>query len=115
MQEAQQAAVASLQACISSAIQAGQTATAVAAAEQIAACSGNTNAQAAVEALLMAQSARAVAEMEILFQNAAAPQVMRCMTINKFCQNAVLHATITEVSDQTCSIISCTWHPPVML
>lgn len=74
-QEVQKAAVCSLQACITTAVQAGKASTAVAAAEQVAACLGRSEAQAAAEAILMAQSARAVGDLEALYRDAAAPQV----------------------------------------
>lgn len=74
-QEAQKAAVCSLQACITTAVQAGRAGTAGAAAEQMAACLGRSDAQGAAEAILMAQSAHTVGDMEALFQDAAAPQV----------------------------------------
>ncbi|KAL3147909.1 Cilia and flagella associated protein 46 [Trebouxia sp. C0010 RCD-2024] len=73
-QEAQKAAVCSLQACITTAVQAGRAGTAGAAAEQMAACLGRSDAQGAAEAILMAQSAHTVGDMEALFQDAAAPQ-----------------------------------------
>jgi len=46
----------------------------VAAAEQIVACLGNADGQKAAEALLMAQSCRAVTDLEALYQSAARPQ-----------------------------------------
>ncbi len=46
----------------------------MAAAEQIVACLGNADGQKAAEALLMAQSCRAVTDLEALYQSAAGPQ-----------------------------------------
>lgn len=75
-QEAQKAAaVSSLQACITTAVQGGSRNTAVAAAELVAACSGKSDAQAAAEAILMAQSAAAAGDLEALYRDAAGPQV----------------------------------------
>ena len=74
-QEMQRAAVSSLQACIATAVQAGRAGTAVAAAEQVAACLGKSDAQAVTEAILMAQSAGAVGDLEALYHDAAHPQV----------------------------------------
>lgn len=72
--EARQAGILSFQACGVSAIQAGEVATAVEAAEQIVACMGIADGQKAAEALLMAQSCRAVTDLEALYQSAAQPQ-----------------------------------------
>lgn len=44
------------------------------AAEQIVACMGIADGQKAAEALLMAQSCRAVTDLEALYQSAARPQ-----------------------------------------
>ena len=74
-QEVQRAAVSSLQACITTAVQAGRASTAVTAAEQVAACLGKSDAQAAAEAIFMAQSARAVGDLEALYRDAAGAQV----------------------------------------
>ena len=72
--EARQAAISSFQACSVNALQAGDMATAVAAAEQTVACLGNADGQKAAEALLMAQSCRAVTDLEALYQSAAGLQ-----------------------------------------
>lgn len=74
-QEVRTTAVSSLQACISTAVQAGNTSTAVAAAELVAACLGKSDAQAAAEAILIAQSAAAAGDLEALYRDAAGPQV----------------------------------------
>ena len=76
-QEVLQAAVSSFQACSISALQAGQAGKAMAAAEQIAACLRNMNAQAAAAAILLALSASHVSEMETLYRGAAGSQA-RC-------------------------------------
>lgn len=75
VQEMQKAGVCSFQACMTLAVQAGKATTAVVAAEQMAACLGRSDAQAAAEAILMAQSAQTVRDLEVLYQDAAAPQV----------------------------------------
>ena len=74
-QEVQQAAVSSLQACITTAVQAGRASAAVAAAEQVAACLGKLDAQAAAEAIFMAQSATTIGDLEALYRDAAGPHV----------------------------------------
>ena len=80
-QEVQRAAPSSLQACITTAVQAGKGSTAVAAAEEVAACLGRLDAQAAAEAILMAQSARAVEDLEALYREAAGPQVAEVLVL----------------------------------
>lgn len=59
--------------------------TAVAAAEQTVACLGNTDGQKAAEALLMAQSCRAVTDLEALYQSAAGPQASIHFTLQAPC------------------------------
>lgn len=81
VQEVRRAAVSSLQACITTAVQASRVSTAVAAAEQLAACVGTSDAQAAAEAILMAQSAGAVRDLEALYRDAAGPQVAQCLVM----------------------------------
>ena len=77
LQEAntRQLAVSTLQACVASALEAGELQTAITAAELVVACLGNTDAQHAAEALLLAQSCWAVMPMEATYTLAAAPQV----------------------------------------
>lgn len=77
----QRAAPSSLQACITTAVQAGKASTAVAAAEEVAACLGRLDALAAAEAILMAQSARAVEDLEALYREAAGPQVAEVLVL----------------------------------
>lgn len=77
----QKAAVSSLQACISTAVQGGSRSTAVAAAELLAACIGKSDAQATAEAILMAQSAAAAGDLEALYRDAAGPQVAKCVVM----------------------------------
>ena len=89
-QEARKAAVSSLQACITTAVQAGTRNTAVAAAELVAACSGKSDAQSAAEAILMAQSAAAAGDLEALYRDAAGPQVGHCLVMTV---KQVVHVT----------------------
>ena len=83
--EARQAAISSFRACGVSALQAGEMATAVATAEQIVACLGNADGQKAAEALLMAQSCRAVTDLEALYQSAAGPQASIHLALHAPC------------------------------
>lgn len=94
-EEGRQAAVSSFQACIVSALQAGEVATAVAAAEQVVACLGNANGQKAADALLMAQSCRSVLDMEEVYHAAADPQARMCLIA---CHHVSHHAAWSVLS-----------------
>ena len=85
---AQQEAASSFQLCIASALQAGDLSSAVAAAEETVACLGNADRQTAAEALLTAQSCRAVADMEAIYQAAAPPQAR---LTGSHCLQSTLH------------------------
>ena len=73
----------SLQACIASALEAGGLQAAITAAELVVATLGNLDAQQVAEALLLAQSCRAVMQMEAIYSIAAAPQVGPLILTNK--------------------------------
>ncbi|KAL3130482.1 hypothetical protein ABBQ38_008299 [Trebouxia sp. C0009 RCD-2024] len=120
-QEVQKAAVCSLQACITTAVQAGKASTAVAAAEQVAACLGRSEAQAAAEAILMAQSARAVGDLEALYRDAAAPQAQEQLLLqlrDHLETNPVLTASHqrlqTKLRQETCMGPRLALNPPVL-
>ncbi|DBA87841.1 TPA: hypothetical protein ACH3X1_004837 [Trebouxia sp. C0004] len=100
--EARQAAISSFQACSVSALQAGEVATALAAAEQLVACLGNADGQKAAEALLMAQSCRAVTDLEALYQSAAGPQAQEqlLLRLRKHLQEHLPAATLTTTWQQ---------------
>lgn len=67
--------MSSLQACIASALKAGELPAAITAAELVLGCLGMTDTQQATEALLLAQGCQAVLQMEAIYLLAAAPQV----------------------------------------
>ena len=68
-------ATTSLQACIASALKAGEPQTATTAAELVLSYLGSTDRQQAAEALLLAQSCQAVLQMEACYDQTASPQV----------------------------------------
>ena len=95
-----QAAVSSFQACIVSALQAGEVATAVTAAEQVVACLGNADGQKAADALLMAQSCRGVLDMEGVYRAAADPQARTCLIIV-----FIIKQTLAKLHGLSCCLI----------
>ena len=99
-EEGRQAAVSSFQACIASALQAGEVATAVTAAEQVVACLGNADGQKAADALLMAQSCRGVLDMEGVYRAAADPQARTCLIIV-----FIIKQTLAKLHGLSCCLI----------
>lgn len=99
-EEGRQAAVSSFQACVVSALQAGEVATAVTAAEQVVACLGNADGQKAADALLMAQSYRGVLDMEGVYRAAADPQARTCLIIV-----FIIKQTLAKLHGLSCCLI----------